>query len=438
MEELRRKKKPSVALIKLIEATGILLGIAPSFDKSKYKCPVPSNYDKTLDCISEDFYGILIRLAEIQSSGVTNEVSSLLYKKTLEPGFDYENAVNDGGLAMRELFNAVVLIIMNLKHDNFRLPIKCNNVMVVVDGTLSSYVAFDYGVHIFNYGTINIVPISISTSNEYNEAPYQRILGNNAGRPENYLLSSFLRDDVIRRCKNQYKIVDWSLNIAEINGNDVNDMIVKVSDTMTQTQSEIIVVPMEDANLGLNSTSFLPLWAVWECHKPCLLTKTLGNMRPFPSVVYPKTYLICVKNPDDLTAIFNATSQFVKPGDKMILFSIVNDSSAIGDNRDTRYSMGSRCNWVTGDLPTNKVYNKDWNTIEVRQIETNMHEILTKGQLNGKVLVAPKAVGQSISQRICQVGSQENADIIVLLKRRNKAVITECAQESSASLLILK
>lgn len=438
MEELRRKKKPSISLIKLIEATGILLGIAPSFDKSKYKCPVPSNYDKTLDCISEDFYGILIRLAEIQSSGITNEVSSLLYKKTLEPGFNYENAVNDGGLAMRELFNAVVLILMNLKHDDYRLPIKCNNVMVVIDGTLSSYVAFDNGVHVFNYGTINIVPTTLSTNDDYNQAPYQRILGNGAARPENYMLTSYLRDDVIRRCKNQYKIVDWSLNIAEINGTDMNDIIVKVGDMMTQTESEILVVPMEDANLGLNSTSLLPVWAAWECRKPCLLSKTLGNLRPFPAVVCAKTYLVCVKYAADLSSIFNATSQFVKPGDKIILFSIVDNSTALGDSRDTRYSMGSRCNWVTGNLPNNKIYNKDWNSVEVRQLEQNMNEILVKGQLNGKVLVTTKSIGQSVSQRICQFGSEENADIIVLLKRKNRNIIMECARDTSSSLLVLK
>ncbi len=49
---LANNLKPSVALIKLIEACGILLGVPKSFSKSKYKAPVPSCYDATIRLLS--------------------------------------------------------------------------------------------------------------------------------------------------------------------------------------------------------------------------------------------------------------------------------------------------------------------------------------------------------------------------------------------------
>ena len=113
--DLRLKKRPGIAFIKLVEATGILLGISKQTEKSIYKAPAPSNYDKTIDYLSQDFYNVLIYMAYLKSEDITNEVSVEMFLKIQEPGFDYEAAIIDGGLCMRELFDAVYCIISNLQ-----------------------------------------------------------------------------------------------------------------------------------------------------------------------------------------------------------------------------------------------------------------------------------------------------------------------------------
>lgn len=155
-----RFRKPTVALVKLIEATGILLGIPKSFEKSRFKAPTPSNYDATLTELSQNFYNVLKFLAVLRSSGIPNDMGSALYVKCSEPGFNYEAAVCEGGLAMRELFNAVALIIDDMQNDRFRLPIRTNNVLVVIDGNRSSYTAFDAATHVFSHGKLTVVALT--------------------------------------------------------------------------------------------------------------------------------------------------------------------------------------------------------------------------------------------------------------------------------------
>ena len=110
-----------MCMIKLVEAVGILLGVPPSQEKSKYKAPMPSNYDATINLLDENYGGYLTEVARMRSESLGNKVANELFAKTLEPGFDYEQAVNDGGLAARDLFNAIQLVMMSLVADNARI-----------------------------------------------------------------------------------------------------------------------------------------------------------------------------------------------------------------------------------------------------------------------------------------------------------------------------
>ena len=84
-------KRPSLALIKLVESTGILLGIQKKYgEKSRYKAPTPTNYDETVQKLSDDFYGCMSLISSMDISTIPNDVASELYEKTVEPGFDYE------------------------------------------------------------------------------------------------------------------------------------------------------------------------------------------------------------------------------------------------------------------------------------------------------------------------------------------------------------
>ena len=88
--------KPPSALVKLVESVGILLDVPISHSKSKYKAPSPSNYDGTMDRLVAEFPDLVSKLGSLDSSDVTNHVASQLFSKTIEVGYDYEEAVAAG------------------------------------------------------------------------------------------------------------------------------------------------------------------------------------------------------------------------------------------------------------------------------------------------------------------------------------------------------
>ena len=141
-------KRPSVAMIKAIEAIGILLRVPQSSQKSMFKAPVPSNYDATVALLQEDFYNVVNTLSAYESTAIPNDMASKLFSKTLEPGFDYEAAILSGGLICRELFNLLVLLIQKLQSDPYRIPVQTKNVLLIYDGSLASYKALDCLSHV--------------------------------------------------------------------------------------------------------------------------------------------------------------------------------------------------------------------------------------------------------------------------------------------------
>ena len=72
------------------------------------------------------------------SDQLSNKVANDLYAKTLEPGYDYEAAVNEGGLKARDLFNAIKAGDDKFRIDKSRIPITKTNVLTFVNGTKSS------------------------------------------------------------------------------------------------------------------------------------------------------------------------------------------------------------------------------------------------------------------------------------------------------------
>ena len=114
MSNLKSQKRPSPAVIKLVECIGILLGIPASKEKSKYKAPTPSNYDHVIELLEDNYGAYLTEVANMTSSMLSNKVANELFAKTLEPGFGYEQAVNDGGLTCRDMFNAIERVMMSL------------------------------------------------------------------------------------------------------------------------------------------------------------------------------------------------------------------------------------------------------------------------------------------------------------------------------------
>ena len=94
MSALADVSRPSVSVVKLVEACGILLGVPPTHDRSAFKAPIPSNYDATVGLLDSNFGGYVAELAKLTSDQLSNKVANDLYAKTLEPGFDYETNPN--------------------------------------------------------------------------------------------------------------------------------------------------------------------------------------------------------------------------------------------------------------------------------------------------------------------------------------------------------
>lgn len=373
-------------------------------------------------------------MTSIQNDKIPNDISNLLYLKTLEPGFDYEAAINDGGLAMRELFNAVVLILNNLKEDNNRLPIQKLNVFVAVDGNLSSYTALDAAVHIFKTGSLNIV----ATINKGNMSQYNS--NNNMAtsyQPSTEILSSYLSKDLLRRCKMQYQLLDWSYNVQTLIVDDTNQLRDDMQTLLVDTCADIIVIGMDNSNIGSDSDSIILLYFTWICPIPVLLAKPLARTRMFSAVNSPKTIQVCIKSNDDVDYVFTKAKAFIRPGDTLILVCIVPDRDAIGDTRDTRYGIGSRTNvWMK--TTAYESYPHGWNDASVNECIEYMHNLLKLGQLNGKVRVERLSKLISVSKHLCNIAFEESVDIMLMWNRKNKDVIQECAIETTCSLLIIK
>ena len=126
--------------------------------------PMPSNYDHVVELLDENYGGYLTEIANLNSSLLSNKVANQLFAKTLEPGFNYENAVNEGGLVARDLYNAIIAIMMSLASDHSRIPIIQTNILVCINGKLSSYNAFDSATHFFKHGVITAMAL---TCNEF-------------------------------------------------------------------------------------------------------------------------------------------------------------------------------------------------------------------------------------------------------------------------------
>ena len=455
MDALFANKKPAIALIKLVEAIGIVLGIPSTFVRSKYKAPIPTNYDQTLYTINKDFYGTLLYLSNLKSSDLTNDVGAMLYAKTIEPGFDYETAVNNGGLAMRDLFNAVMLVIANLEEDLYRLPIKKNNVLCILDGSMSSYNALDTAIHIFNHGILTIAVANV-WNDIYATKKYFSMLTNTEfstdtkNVPNNDILRAHLHEDILRRCKMQYKLTDYSFRVQSVTVDDVFELIDYTNAHVNEYNSDIIVMGINNNNLGLDGNEKLQLWAAWDSKVNALFTKKSSQSIPFAVSHARKTYQICVKNIDDVDYIFSKTLPYLKPGDYVIFANIAEQENAIGDYSyndlcKSRFALGAKSGWIRAtpraggaeiDYPPQ--FPVGWNIQSKHDFHDKMNEFLSKGQIQGRICMVEKSANLSMSESLCKIAMDNEVDIMVIWRRENTETFINCVKTSNCSVLLVK
>ena len=143
--------RPSVALTKFIETTGLLLGAQSKNHRSKYKTPLPSNYNDTVHLLNDNLADVVAYLSNLKDSDISNEMANKIYSKSREKGFDYERACQDGGTELMELFGAVQQIIMNIEVRSSAsccVPVRGSDLVVAITNDKASYAVFDAAAHI--------------------------------------------------------------------------------------------------------------------------------------------------------------------------------------------------------------------------------------------------------------------------------------------------
>lgn len=423
MQDLRTIKKPSVALIKLVEATGVLLGIPKngSKEKSKYKAPSPTNYDNTVEYLDSNFSEAMDFLMKKGTADISNEDSFDLYTKVLEPGFDYEAAVNGGGLVARELFNLVHFVLLKLQANIHRLPVKQTNVFIVVDGTKSSYASMDIGLHIFSHGLCTIGTLVIQDAANMLTVMHEHLSG-----------------DLLRRCQLHYQIPAHCFRVETLIANSAADITATVQAGVTNSSSQILVVGMNDFNVGLDSNADFLLWACWDAECMVLFAKARSRFRPFSAVAASRVMQLCVKGIDDLKDVLLKSLSLFKPGDYLVIASVVDSRDAIGDNRESRFDFGSRCGWVEPPDVIPQEFPEGWNDKELENFQAEAEELMSKVQLEGKVCVRVKSPVRSTSQQLCDIAFEESVDVLMLKNNVHKDVIVETIRESHCSVAIIK
>lgn len=422
MSSLSAIKRPPAALIKLVEAIGILLRVPKSHVKSAYKAPIPSNYDATLRLLVDDFYGTMNLLTLLQSNGIPNDVAIELYCKTQEQYFDYEAALLVGGLAVRDLFNVVILILNQLQVDNYRIPVKSTNIFVIVDGTRSSYLALDAATHFLNHGVCHVAAVPSTQLST-----------------DSITSTKHLINDLRRRCREQYKISENSFMVESMQPDNINDIVRLVEDALDQNNCRVLVVGI-DSESSCGNVEYISefiSWAAWQCKQTVVLVKSFSRVRPFPQSLMARKFLVCITDIVDLEFALAGALEIMRPGDSVVLVSVVHCGAPLGDARATRFDMGKRFDWVDSTRSTEPgphcPNQPGWNEGQVQALRSRMEEMLGQSQAIGSVRIERQRVAKTSGQELSRVALEEAADFIVL--RRGDGAINR--SEVSVELLAI-
>jgi hypothetical protein len=434
------ESRPTPAVIKLVESCGILLGIPPSNDRSAYKAPLPSNYDATIGVLDSNFGGYVSELSKLTSDQLSNKVANDLYAKTLEPGYDYETAVNEGGLKARDLFNAIKLVMTSLEMDKSRIPITKTNVLTFVNGTKSSYAALDAATHIFKHGVVTAVALVADEA-----VGDKRMIG---------MMKTHLVKDLERRCKLQYKLPDHCFHVEGQTCGAVKDVFGLITDAIATHGADILVYGVEqDSIFGENGDGGVPQWAIFSgsgseqpqssavVDIPVLLTRKASRVRPLSEVFVPRTWMVYTDDTDasQMDFAFLKSLYYIRPGDSVVVCAIVELSEPRGDARNERYEMGTRAGlWVDGvDPPLVQPDCPGWNDLDNERIAQQMDTLVQSAQLEGKGVIERSMPGTTTGSILAKVCRRESVDILVMRKRVHREVVVETVTKAPSSVLML-
>eukprot|EP01039_Chlorochromonas_danica_P002284 gene2284-2500_t len=441
MEKIKALKKPPPSLIKLIESIGILLNLSKSYWKSGYKVSIPTNYDATLAVLATDFYDHLSWLTNLPSEDIDNEVASDFFNKMLEPGVDYEEAINCGGLVVRELYNVALLVLLKLQSDVHRVPVYPLDVLCVVDGSRASFIALDNAVHICKYGQLHVLLYT-----------------------ENVEELSHLEHDIQRRCRLHYKLPDhrFVIHNSQTFGQE-NNFLETTSPPRPSSSSsppspqpqrkfslescleslhiKTVVLPYGD---HLGQLRFLPVdtmqrWAVQTFSGDAVLCQNMSYVRPFTEVECSRTFVVFIDQPAEGGATLLKAIKYFRPGDCVILTAIFLPREPIGDNRELRFDFGERQDWIRKEEEVKKEpLRLGWNDQAVEDFTQDMDNLLSKSFLTGRIRIERTVSRQSIAQTLGKVAREENAMGIMMTFQGHEDALNESIADMDFTVFVLK
>jgi len=438
--ELLANKKPSPVQIQVVEAIGILMRVPMRAGKSRYKAPSPTNYDDTVDLLASDFSGVVSTVAAYTSDEIPNDIARELYAKTLEPGFAYEAAAlfADGGvnLILRDLFNSLVLIVQKMQEDRYRIPVKQRNVVVLMDGSRSSYAAVDVGVHIFNHGLCKLAVMKVRDGLTRDDE----------------ILENHIPEDMLRRCVQQYKIPDHCFEVEQLTADNVPETVDLTRSALEKAQSTTLVMGV-DVNTSTDRGNLREVlrWAAWEKDELTLvLAKSCSVTRPFTSLHMPRTFMVVCKSKDDLPTLFENTVSFMNPDDFVILYCLSSNRAPEQDTaNNSRFGLGNKAMcWAQNEADaqqeaaaleqgasTTPIY-PGWNDEYNKELKQQMESILEAGQVMGRARIDHRDTSQSVAVQIMQCAFEEKADVCVVQRKADLEVSLELVQDGQCCVVL--
>ena len=379
----------------------------------------------------------------MKSENISNEVANELYEKLLEPGFDYEESINNAGLISRELFDVVMYLLSELQNDMKRRSVTSHNVFVPITGSRSSYIAFDVATHIFLHGECiagilsnPIETIPGSTSDE--------IIPTNSNDNE-HTFSSYLHLDVERRFKSLYKLQSHRYKIIDIELPE--DHIDNIIHTIESNNISIIVLGIYENSYTDSIQNSLMTWSAWISKLTVVFAKTQSLVRPFTSVITNKIHMICMKpsiniNENEISYYFRQSLLCMRPNDTFVVLVIADSRDPLCDmSYETRYDYGNRYNtWISGINDPNTTNYLGWNDESLSKFTDIIQNLINKSQMEGKLKIERCSKTRSIAQDICKYAKQENVELIITKLGRNERrdIIVGCIFEASCCVAIVK
>jgi hypothetical protein len=417
MTDLKDIKRPGIALIKLVEATGILLG-AESRQVSYFKVPTPSRYDATIEQLSQNYNDVINNLVNIKINGISNDQAHDLYEKMLEPGFDYDEAINNGGSRCRELFDLVFYLLSQIQEDSERYPVQSNNVYFLMDGSRVSYLAFDVATHIFNHGVCFAGVVDIV---------------NEDGISENPGFANSLCLDLDRRFYSHFKLERHRCDVKLLQSTEETIMETTKS-SITQRNTSIVVLGINERDMFQSRQQAMMKWALWNTDLTVVVVKAQASPRPFDVVITPKTYLIYLNENTNVVDYLTRASICMRATDSFVVLMIVDDSAPVGDLQDTRFGLGGRSGWVDSIENPSKKLVQGWNQPAIDSMKSEVEKFISWSRIEGKLRIEVKSKYRPVSQDICKYATQEAAEVIVLGREHvPRDMVMECIRSNELS-----